>query len=367
MPCIYLISKVLNAEILASNLNFVTGNTFSCGLDSTELVTGQPLYDKALHPGVCSWQGLPEGLCSPHPSDPMVIDSHVHAYPAEIRRNPALWAQKANEPHWASLHLSMDDRVSLQDWCGPEETVARMDRAGVDRALLVGWYWEQAASTDLQNQCLIEWCQKYHGRFHAFASIHSGLFGTEPVEDTLARLRDRGFSGIGEIHPAIQGFDPLRSPWREIMAWAESHQWPVLFHVTEPLGRPHPGTIETPLRCFLDLALRHPDLPIILAHYGGLSFFQELNPFVRKRFKRVYYDTAASPLLYDDRVLRLACEVVGAEKVLWGTDFPLRIRRSQEAAGFDEWLERARAVIGDPEWEKAVLGENLQRLLFKSG
>jgi predicted TIM-barrel fold metal-dependent hydrolase len=293
----------------------------------------------------------------------MVIDSHVHAYPGEIRRDPAGWARQANERYWASLHLSSPERDSLQDWCGPGETVARMDRAGVDRAVLVGWYWEHAASAELQHQCFRKWRGKYPERFHAFAPVHAGLFRGEPVEEILNRWRDQGFCGLGEIHPVIQGFDLSKSPWREMMRWAEAHQWPVLFHVTEPVGRPHPGNRETPLGCFLDLAVRHPDLPMILAHYGGLAFFQELNPFVRRRFKRVYYDTAASPLLYDDRVLALACEVVGPGKLLWGTDFPLRSSRKQEQAGFGEWLERARAALGRPDWEKAVLGENLQRLL----
>jgi len=238
-----------------------------------------------------------------------------------------------------------------------------MDRAGVDRSVLVGWYWEHAASAELQNQCLRAWREQQPGRFHTFAAVHPGLFAENSVDDTLNQWLSEGFCGLGEIHPVLQGFDLSQSPWKEIMQWAESHQWPVLFHVTEPLGRPHPGNIETPLQCFLDLAVQHPELPIILAHYGGLGFFQELNPFVRRRFKRVYYDTAASPLLYDDRVLTLACEVVGPEKLLWGTDFPLRCRRDQEQAGFEEWLERARNALGHPEWEAAVLGENLKRLL----
>jgi predicted TIM-barrel fold metal-dependent hydrolase len=53
----------------------------------------------------------------------------------------------------------------------------------------------------------------------------------------------------------------------------------------------------------------------------------------------VYYDTAASPFLYDSRIYRYAKDLVGMDKVLLGTDYPLlkpqRYRREMAEAGLD--------------------------------
>ena len=44
---------------------------------------------------------------------------------------------------------------------------------------------------------------------------------------------------------------------------------------------------------------------------------------VKESLQNVYFDTAASPYLYDAAVYRIAVELIGAGKVLFGTDFPL--------------------------------------------
>ncbi len=78
-------------------------------------------------------------------------------------------------------------------------------------------------------------------------------------------------------------------------------------------------------------------------------------PEVRAATRNVWYDTAASPFLYDPRIYRAAKLLVGAEKVLFGSDFPLlHIDRC------------ARQVVesGLPvEDVDAILGGNAARLL----
>ena len=46
---------------------------------------------------------------------------------------------------------------------------------------------------------------------------------------------------------------------------------------------------------------------------------------MRQDLQNVYYDTAASPLLYDQRVYRAVADCVGAERILFGSDYPLRV------------------------------------------
>ena len=76
---------------------------------------------------------------------------------------------------------------------------------------------------------------------------------------------------------------------------------------------------------------------------------------MREALENVYFDTAASHLLYEPAVYRRVIEAVGVHKVLWGSDFPLT---SQARA-----LERTReAGLADDELA-AVLGSNAAELL----
>jgi len=110
---------------------------------------------------------------------------------------------------------------------------------------------------------------------------------------------------------------------RPTLASMEKQKMPILFHVNETIGHLYPGKGTTRLERFYELTLAFPDLPILLAHWGGGLPFYELMPEVTKAMKNVYYDTAASPFLYSKKIYAIACEIVGAEKILFGTDFPL--------------------------------------------
>ena len=91
--------------------------------------------------------------------------------------------------------------------------------------------------------------------------------------------------------------------------------------------------------------------------------FYELNEHVRKRFANVWYDVAASPLLYDPKVFRSVVDVVGSEKVLYGSDYPLRLYPSkQEKPDFSTFLaEIQEAGLTETE-RKNILGDNASRL-----
>jgi hypothetical protein len=67
----------------------------------------------------------------------------------------------------------------------------------------------------------------------------------------------------------------------------------------------------------------HSDITVVCAHWGGGLPFYALMPEVKKALHNVYFDTAASPFLYQPRIYSLVSELVGADKILFGSDYPL--------------------------------------------
>jgi hypothetical protein len=142
---------------------------------------------------------------------------------------------------------------------------------------------------------------------------------------------------------------------RPVLSFMERQGVPLLLHTNETLGHSYPGKGQTPLERFYELIHLFPRLSVILAHWGGGLPFYELMPEVANVMANVYYDTAASPFLYSSRIYAIASEIVGARKILFGTDFPLlsprRYFRELEQSGLPE------------EDRQRILGENFAALL----
>jgi hypothetical protein len=88
--------------------------------------------------------------------------------------------------------------------------------------------------------------------------------------------------------------------------------------------------VETPLVGLIELFEKYPEQKWILAHWGGGLPFFALNKRVKKALKNCYFDTAAGPLIYDEKIWSIATQLIGAEKILFGSDFPLLIKPGQQ-------------------------------------
>ncbi len=101
----------------------------------------------------------------------------------------------------------------------------------------------------------------------------------------------------------------------------------------------------------------------ILAHWGGGLAFRGL-PDGAPLPANLYFDTAASPLLYPPDVFRRAAGLVGADRILYGSDYPLLLYpRESRKPGFARFLgDIARCGLGEAE-RGAILGSNIRRLL----
>lgn len=286
-----------------------------------------------------------------------IWDSHVHCYPRTVIEDPSGWALKRGEGHWLELVQN-----GPQGWADVDQLIQQMDADGVERVLLQGWYWQNEATAREQNDWHAAWIARYPERLMACATVHPEM---PDLVEVLEESRQWGACAVGECLPEIQhpaGWD--HSGWATILNWTNANGFPLCLHVTEPAGHLYPGRVATPLDGLVDLFESHPGQKWICAHWGGGLPFYSLNKRVRKALRNVWFDSAASPLLYESAVWTIAVNLVGAERILFGSDFPLRLYpRLEKTPGWRNLLaEFGSSGLQDRE-RAALLGGNLKSLL----
>ena len=140
----------------------------------------------------------------------------------------------------------------------------------------------------------------------------------------MERCAAAGLSGVGELHPDTQGFDlGDRSVMAPVVEAATAAGMPILTHTSEPVGHTYPGKGSTTPVVLWRFIEAFPEATIICAHWGGGLPFYALMPEVDEALRRVYFDSAASPFLYREEVFAAVVGLVGEDRVMFGTDYPL--------------------------------------------
>jgi predicted TIM-barrel fold metal-dependent hydrolase len=245
----------------------------------------------------------------------MIIDFHTHIFPNAIRENRENYFP--SEPAFKLLYDSPKSKL-----VGAKEIVTAMDEQGVDKSVVFGFPWKDSAIFKMQNDYVMEVVERYPDRLVGLSCFDP--FNTEAVLEAR-RCLENGLSGIGEIAFYQSGIDDTAldklTPLMEICL---DKDLPFLMHTNEPVGHLYPGKTPNTLRQIYMLVSRFPENKIVLAHWGGgIFFFNLLKKEVKERLKNVYFDTAASPFLYDPNIYKYAVEIAGVDKILFGSDFPL--------------------------------------------
>jgi len=151
----------------------------------------------------------------------------------------------------AHTHLGLDeDGRSLT----LEQLLALLDAAGARRACVFPLHDpERHPAYSLPNDRVLAWAGESEGRLIPFCRL-------DPAEDPLAegeRALAAGARGI-KLHPRAQAFGFDGPEMEGIFALAQDAGVPILIHA----GRGLPPLADD----LVDLALRHPDVVLILAH-----------------------------------------------------------------------------------------------------
>ena len=270
----------------------------------------------------------------------MIIDVHVHIFPQRIRENKATYF--SNEPAFELLYGS-----EAANMASAEEVLAMMDEQGVDVAVVCGFPWSNLGTCKMNNDYVLDAVARYPDRLKGLGCFDPFTSG---FEREVARCVAAGVSGAGELAFYRSGIDKAcRDRLAPAMDICREHNLPVMIHTNEPVGHKYPGKTPNTLIQIYNLVKQYPENRIILAHWGGgIFFYNLLKKEVKATLKNVWYDTAASPYLYRPDIYRVAADLAGADRILFGTDYPLlkpeRYFKEMDQAGLSD--EERSALCG---------------------
>jgi len=277
----------------------------------------------------------------------MIIDCHTHIFSDEARKDRGKYAQK--DPAFGVIYK--DEKAKM---VGVEELIRSMDEAGIDKAVVCGFPWSDSALCAAGNDYILEGMRRFPERIIGLGCIQPNE-RDEAVQEA-ERCISLGMKGIGELASYTPDLPPYDiDSMKPICEILEKADLPLMLHSNEMVGHPYPGKCNTTLKSIYDFIRGFPGLRIILAHWGGGFFFYELMPEVAKAAERTWYDTAASPFLYRRKIYSVAVTIVGADRILFGSDYPL-IRPERYIEEMED------SGLGEEERRK-ILGQNIKGLL----
>ncbi len=202
-----------------------------------------------------------------------------------------------------------------------EELIQSMDEAGIDISVAAAIGWSDHQICCAHNDYLMEAVRRYPDRLIGLGMVQPG--DTEKTAMELARISQGGLKGIGEFRPA-EGFDLAGTgPVNSFLKALAEYNLVLMVHASEPVGHSYQGKgCITPQR-LMPLIQNSGDVKIILAHWGGGLPYYNLLPEVRQACRNVYYDCAASPYLYESDIYRISIDLVGHDRIMFGSDYPL--------------------------------------------
>ena len=272
----------------------------------------------------------------------MIIDIHTHIFPPEVRQDRNVCFASED----AFYRLYNDPRSCM---IGARELIDTMDEEGVDRSVVFGFPWQSADRFRRQNDYIMEAVARHPDRLIGLACFDAD-HPSAPEE--TQRCIEGGLAGVGELAYYESGISADKlDRLAPVMDICREKNAVVMIHTNEPVGHVYPGKSPNTLSQIYSLPQRFPQNRLILAHWGGgLFFYALLKKEVRETLKNVYFDTAASPFLYDPSIWETAARIVGADKILFGTDHPLlkpaRYFREIDASPLSE-EDRARIKGGN--------------------
>lgn len=228
----------------------------------------------------------------------MRIDVHTHAFHPKIA-------------HKAVAHLEDHYKVHPVGTGTPQDLIARMDKAGLEKAVVL-----TAATTPGQVIPANEWAiglKEAQPRFIPFGTMHPDF---EDVEGELNRLERNGIKGL-KFHPDFQGFRMDDAALYRIMEIV-GDRFICLFHVGDTLP---PDQNPSCPKKMAALRKAFPKPVMIAAHMGGYRQWE----YVLEHLSGtdIFVDCSSVLDFIDDFQLGRLFNGFDQDHIFFGSDYPL--------------------------------------------
>jgi predicted TIM-barrel fold metal-dependent hydrolase len=277
----------------------------------------------------------------------VIVDFHTHVFPPWLR-------ERRDEYAKSDACFSVLYSQAKATMVTAEELITSMDEAGIDMsvALNIGWVSHELCMKT--NDYILEAIARYPARLIGFCAIQPQAGDAAVAE--MERCAKAGARGIGELRSDVQGFDLTdKAAMKPVVDAMLKHDLIFLTHSSEPAGHEYSGKGSITPDVLYSFVTAFPDLKTVCAHWGGGLPFYALMPEVGRALTNVFFDTAATVFLYKPEVFEEVSRIVGSDKILFGTDYPL-MHQSRV-------IEQVQSSRVSEEDRAKIMGTNAQRLL----
>ena len=226
-----------------------------------------------------------------------IIDFHTHVYPEAIARKAA---DNVRDFYDGIGNDQIDGSVTT--------LLERGDKAGITEFAVLPVAIKPERTRHI-NEFIVGEAAK-QPRFYGFGTLHAAMDG---LMEEVEYIQDNGLHGI-KIHPDYQKFaidDPSMYPVDE----AIQGKLPSVFHMGDlRYDYSQPGKLRKVLDQF-------PDLQVVAAHFGGYQMHKEA--FIELTDTNCFFDTSSSLMFMEEGLAEKYIHHYGAERFLYGTDFPM--------------------------------------------
>ena len=231
-----------------------------------------------------------------------IIDCHAHLFPDKI-------AEKvANNLH-EYYHLRMDSKGHFSEL---QNSAKESHIAG----LLLLSSATKASQVESINNFVSSTVKRTPGTI-GFGSMH---FAYPEIKKEMHRIKELGLRGL-KLHAEFQNFKIDDEKMFPIYECAIMEDLPILFHLGDETS-----DYSSPKRMARVLD-RYPELRVIGGHLGGVYAWDASIEYLVGR--NLYFDTSS---VFDILGEEKAYEIMknhGIEKIVFGTDFPIRLHQSE--------------------------------------
>jgi len=290
------------AERLLFGTRFGT-SPFSCAGAPVTLVTAADINEedkrKIAGDNLRRLLGLPVEEAKPD-------KTYSSVFISPLREGKALAADVIVDAH---AHNGIDESIISNS--GPGGMVAAMDRIGVDVACISCSQGITGADVSIMNDLMVETVKAFPKRFIGYTRVDPN-YPDQMEQELELRYEQAGIRHV-KLHPIGQNYPVTGRNYGPAWEFARKHQSIVLVHssIGHPMCSP---------KMFDEIAEKYPDIGVIIGHSGNdKDGYREAIEVALKR-KNIWLETSGW-CMTSLGALEYVVEKVGADRILFGTDF----------------------------------------------